>query len=207
VVSDIEASDGKALLVQGDIRNPLIGDSIFEHLEEKFGRVSVVVNNAGIREDGLLAGLSDESWKNVMNTNVTASFYISRRAIPTMVKARHGRIINITSFVGNQSISGISNYAASKAALSSLTRSLAIEVAHRGVTVNSIAPGLVRTDLTRELSHFENSVNKSVPMKRPAEVYDIAEGVRFLSSEQASYITGQTLAIDGGLSAMAFSIN
>ena len=207
VVAEITEAKGLAYAVAGDIRDPELIDTIFSDLEHRFGRVAVLVNNAGIRDDGLLMGLSDDAWESVLDTNLTAAFRLSRRAIGSMVQARHGRIINITSFVATQAIVGISNYVASKAALSGITRALAVEVAHRGVTVNAVAPGLVATDLTRELGHFNASVARAVPMRRPAELHEVAEGVRFLASDQASYITGQTLVIDGGLSAMAFSLN
>lgn len=207
VVADITQAHGVACAVAGDLRDPEAIEAIFTDLEQRFGRVAVLVNNAGVRDDGLLIGLSDEAWDSVLDTNVKAAFRLSRRALASMVRARHGRIINITSFVATQAIAGISNYAASKAALSGLTRALAVEVAHRGVTVNAVAPGLVATDLTRELGHFDASVARAVPMRRPAALHEVAQGVRFLASEQASYITGQTLAIDGGLSAMAFSLN
>ncbi len=207
VVADIAQTNGTACAIAGDIRDGARIDAIFEELEERFGRVAVLVNNAGIRDDGVLAALDDEAWNSVLETNLTAAFRLSRRAITSMVRAKHGRIINMTSFVATQAISGISNYVASKAALSGLTRALAVEVAHHGVTVNAVAPGLVATDLTRELGHFDVSVARAVPMRRPAGLQEIAEGVRFFASDQASYITGQTLTIDGGLSAMAFSLS
>jgi 3-oxoacyl-[acyl-carrier protein] reductase len=207
VVQEIIQAGGQAHAMPGDIQNPEVIDQIFSDLEDRFGRVAVLVNNAGIRDDGVLTGLTDEAWQQVMDTNVTAAFRLSQRAMRTMIRARHGRVINITSFVATQAIAGISNYAASKAALAGLTRALAVEVAHRGVTVNAVAPGLVATDLTRDLGHFETSVKRGVPMRRPAHLNEIAAGVRFLASDEASYITGQTLTIDGGLSAMAFSLN
>ena len=207
MVAEITEANGLACAVAGDICDPERIETIFSDLEHRFGRVAVLVNNAGIRDDGLLIGLADDAWVRVLDTNLTAAFRLSRRAIGSMVRARHGRIINITSFVATQAIQGISNYVASKAALSGLTRALAVEVAHRGVTVNAVAPGLVATDLTRELGHFNASVARAVPMRRPAELHEVAEGVRFLASNQASYVTGQTLTIDGGLSAMAFNLN
>jgi len=206
VVADIRDAGGTAYSVPGNIQSLDVIEQIFSDLETRFGRVTVLVNNAGIRDDGILTGLTDEAWQNVFETNVTAAFRTSRRAVPSMVRQRFGRIINISSFVATQAIAGISNYAASKAALSGLTRALAVEVAHRGVTVNAVAPGLVMTDLTRTLNHFESSVQRGVPMRRAAELKEVAEVVRFLASDAATYITGQTIAVDGGLSAMAFSI-
>jgi 3-oxoacyl-[acyl-carrier protein] reductase len=123
-----------------------------------------------------------------------------------MVRARHGRIINITSILASQAIPGTGNYIASKAGLTGLTRALAVEVAHKGVTVNAVAPGLVETDLTRELAHFEASVRNAVPMRRPGRLEEVAACVRFLASEEASYVTGQTLTVDGGLAALAFNV-
>lgn len=207
VVAGIEQAGGVACTAKGNLQDPAAIEEIFASLEERFGRVAVLVNNAGIRDDGVLSGLTDEAWQTVLDTNVTAVFRLSRRAIGPMIRARHGRIINMTSFVATQAIAGIANYAASKAALSGMTRALAVEVAHRGVTVNAIAPGLVATDLTRELAHFDNSVRRGVPMGRPARLSEIAEAARFLAADSASYITGHTLAVDGGLSAMAFSLH
>lgn len=207
VVAEIENAGGIACAVPGDLQDADVIEAIFADLEDRFGRVAVLVNNAGIRDDGVLTGLTNAAWDEVLDTNVGVAFRTSRRAISSMMRARHGRVINITSFVATQAIAGISNYAASKAALGGLTRALAVEVARRGITVNAIAPGLVATDLTRELGHFETSVKRGVPMARPAELAEIAEGVRFLASDGASYITGQTLTIDGGLSAQAFSLS
>ena len=207
VVTAIQASGKVAVAAPGDLSDPDAIEGVFVALEEKFGRVAVLVNNAGIRADGISTGLTDDDWESVMATNVSAAFRTSRRALPSMIRARHGRIINVSSFVAERAIAGIANYAASKAALSGLTRAMASEVARRGVTVNAVAPGLVATDLTQDLSHFSKSVERGVPMQRPADLTEIADGVRFLASDAASYITGHTLAIDGGLSAMAFSVN
>ncbi len=206
VVAAIRATGNRAQTAPGDLNDPDVINGMFDTLEERFGRVAVLVNNAGIRADGISTGLSDDDWERVMSTNASVAFRTSRRALPSMISARHGRIINISSFVADRAIAGIANYAASKAAVSGLTRAMSIEVARRGVTVNAVAPGLVATDLTRDLSHFSKSVERGVPMQRPADLSEIADGVRFLASDAASYITGHTLAIDGGLSAMAFSV-
>jgi 3-oxoacyl-[acyl-carrier protein] reductase len=206
-VAAIEQDGGSAVAVGGDLCEPKAIEGVFAQLEEQFGRVAVLVNNAGVRDDGLLLGLEDDAWDQVLATNLTAAYRVSRRALGPMLRARHGRIINITSILVNQAIPGTGNYVASKAGLSGLTRAMAVEVAHRGVTVNAVAPGLVETDLTRELGHFEASVRRAVPMRRPARLEEIAACVRFLAGDEASYVTGQTLTVDGGLGALAFSID
>jgi len=207
IVAGITEDGGTAVAAGGNLCQPEVIDSIFTGLEERFGRVAVLVNNAGIREDGLLLGLDDEAWLTVLDTNLTATYRTARRALGPMVRARNGRIINITSILADQAIPGTGNYVAAKAGLGGLTRALAVEVAQKGVTVNAVAPGLVETDLTRELAHFEASVRRAVPMRRPARLAEIAACVRFLASAEASYVTGQTLNVDGGLAAMAFSVS
>ncbi len=207
VVAAITAEGGTAEAIGGDLCHPDVIDDQFSRLEDRFGRVAVLVNNTGIRSDGLLAGIDDEDWSRVLETNLTVAYRTSRRAVGPMLRARHGRIINITSILSSQAIPGTGNYVASKAGLSGLTRALAIEVARRGVTVNAVAPGLVATDLTRELGHFEESVRRAVPMRRPARLDEVAACVRFLAGDDASYITGQTVTVDGGLGAQAFAID
>lgn len=206
-VTSIEQDGGTAISVGGDLCEPKVIDSIFAELEHRFGRVAVLVNNAGVRGDGLLLGLEDDAWDHVLDTNLTAAYRMAKRALGPMVRARDGRIINITSILADQAIPGTGGYSASKAGLSGLTRALAVEVAHKGITVNAVAPGLVETDLTRDLAHFEASVRNAVPMRRPARLEEIVACVRFLASKEASYVTGQTLTVDGGLAALAFSIN
>jgi 3-oxoacyl-[acyl-carrier protein] reductase len=207
IVNGIEEAGGTAVPVGGDLNGPRVIDNVFQEVEDRFGRVAVLVNNAGVRADGLLLGLEDDAWGHVLDTNLTVAYRMARRALGPMVRARHGRIINITSILADRAIPGTGNYVASKAALGGLTRALAVEVAHKGVTVNAVAPGLVETDLTRELAHFEASVRKAVPIRRPARLEEVAACVRFLASDEASYVTGHTLSVDGGLGALAFSIS
>ncbi|MFD9095694.1 SDR family oxidoreductase [Streptomyces collinus] len=206
VVSDIEGAGGTAIEVACDLRDPEALDRSFERLEERFGRVAVLVNNAGIRADGLLLAMDDDEWRQVLDVNLTAAYHASARALGPMVRARHGRIVNVTSILAQQALPGAANYAAAKSGLAGLTRALGVEMAPKGITVNAVAPGLIRTDLTREVGHFEDSARTKVPMRRPGSVEEVAACVRFLASDDASYVTGQTLTVDGGIAASAFSI-
>ncbi|MEU4519891.1 3-oxoacyl-ACP reductase family protein [Amycolatopsis sp. NPDC024027] len=206
VVSDVGASGGQAVAVACDLRDGAAIDRSFEGLEERFGRVAVLVNNAGVRADGLLVAMAEEEWRQVVDVNLTAAYHTSARALGPMVRARHGRIINVTSILAQQALPGAANYVAAKSGLAGLTRALAVEMAPKGITVNAVAPGLIRTDLTRDVGHFEDSAKRKVPMRRPGTIEEVAACVRFLASDDASYITGQTLTVDGGLAASAFSI-
>lgn len=206
VVAEIEAAGGTAVPAACDLRDPDAIDRAFATLEEGFGRVAVLVNNAGVRADGLALGLDDQDWLHVLDTNLTAAYRTSVRALGPMVRARHGRIINVTSILAQQALPGAANYVAAKSGLAGLTRALGVEMAPRGITVNAVAPGLIRTDLTSEVGHFEDSARTKVPMRRPGRIEEVAACVRFLASARASYVTGQTLTVDGGVSAAAFSI-
>lgn len=198
VVAEIEAAGGQALAVGGDISDPASVDGIFSQLEERFGTVLVLVNNAGLRRDNLSPQIKDDDWDVVLDTNLGAAFRMTRRAIPQMLRARHGRIVNIASVVGLRANPGQANYAASKAGLVGMTKTIAAEVARRGVTVNAIAPGLIETDMTADL---DGELLKVVPARRPGTPEEVAACVRFLASDAASYVTGATLTVDGGMSA------
>lgn len=175
-------------------------DKLFEEIDSVYGSVNVLVNNAGITKDGLLMRMKDDDWAGVLDTNLTSIYRMSRRAIKGMMKARSGRIINITSVVGQMGNAGQTNYAASKAGVEGFTRALAREIGSRGVTVNCVAPGFVETDMTEELDErLINSMLDAVPLGRMAQPQEIAAAVSFLASDGASYITGEVLAVNGGM--------
>ena len=198
VVGQLEEGGGQALAVQADVSDPDAGDALFPPLEERFGPVLVLVNNAGVRVDGLAPQMEDEAWDKVLETNLTAPFRITRRALKGMMKARFGRIVNIASIVGQRANPGQANYAASKAGLIAFTSTVAAEVARRSVTVNAVAPGLVETELTEGIG---DDLLRAIPARRAGTPEEIAACVRFLASEAASYVNGTTLTVDGGMTA------
>jgi 3-oxoacyl-[acyl-carrier protein] reductase len=198
VTAEIETGGGRSAALQGDLRADGAADMLFEQLEERFGPVLVLVNNAGVRADGLSPQLGDEQWAQVIDTNLSAAFRTTRRALAPMLRARFGRIVNIASVVGPRANAGQSNYAASKAGLIGFTKTVAVEVARRGVTVNAVAPGFVETRLTQGVG---NGVIDAIPARRPGTPDEVAACVRFLTSDEASYVTGTTLTVDGGMSA------
>jgi 3-oxoacyl-[acyl-carrier protein] reductase len=199
VVREIEALGGSAAAIGADIADPEAAGELFTELEKRFGPVLVLVNNAGMRADGLSPQLGDEQWDRVLETNLTAAFRVTRRALGPMIRARFGRVVNIASIVGPRANAGQANYAASKAGLIGFTKTVAVEVARRGVTVNAVAPGFVETRLTEDV--VGNGLVDAIPARRVGEPEEVAACVRFLASEEASYVTGATLTVDGGLSA------
>jgi 3-oxoacyl-[acyl-carrier protein] reductase len=198
-VEAIEAAGGRAIAVQGDVADANgVADDLFERVEAELGPVLALVNNAGVRADGLAIQLEDEDWDRVIDTNLTAAFRLTRRAMRPMVKARFGRVINVASVVGPRANAGQANYAAAKAGLIGLTKTVAAEVARRGVTVNAVAPGFIETDMTADLP---DAVLDAVPAKRAGKPEEVAAAVRFLASDEAGYVTGTTVFVDGGMSA------
>ena len=199
VVDEIIQAGGRAMAVQGDISDAGAADALFEALEAEFGPVLVLVNNAGVRADGLAPMIDDADWNSVIDTNLSAAFRLTRRALKPMIRNRYGRVVNIASIVGAvKGNAGQANYAASKAGLVAMTRTVAAEVARRGVTVNAVAPGLIETDMTEGIG--ENLL-EHVPARRAGTPEDVAECVRFLASDGAAYVTGVCLTVDGGLTA------
>jgi 3-oxoacyl-[acyl-carrier protein] reductase len=199
VAREIEQSGGRARAIQADVADPAAIDELFGELESGLGQVLVLVNNAGTRADALSPQLGDEEWETVIETNLSAAFRVTRRALRPMLRARFGRIVNVASIVGMRANAGQANYAASKAGLIALTRTVAVEVARRGVTVNAVAPGFVETRLTEGIG--ANGLVDSIPARRVGTAEEVAACVRFLASPEASYVTGTTLTVDGGLSA------
>ncbi|HEU4703432.1 MAG TPA: 3-oxoacyl-ACP reductase FabG [Conexibacter sp.] len=198
VVATIEADGGRALALGGDMVDRERIDAHFTTLEERFGPVLVLVNNAGVRADGLAPQICDGDWDLVLDTNLTAAFRSTRRAVRPMLTARFGRIVNIASVVGLRANPGQANYAASKAGLIAMTKTVATEVARRGVTVNAVAPGLIETDMTADLN---GELLSHVPARRAGTPDEVAACVRFLVSDAAGYVTGSVLTVDGGLAA------
>nr|WP_314232985.1 3-oxoacyl-ACP reductase FabG [uncultured Moraxella sp.] len=175
-------------------------NQLFDSIEKEFGNVQVLVNNAGITQDGLLMRMDDNAWERVLDVNLTSVFRTSKRAIKGMMKARQGRIINITSVVAAMGNAGQTNYTASKAGIEGFTRSLAREIGSRQITVNCVAPGFIDTDMTSELDEaLIQSMLNAVPLARLGKPEDVAAAVNFLASEEAGYITGTVLDVNGGM--------
>jgi 3-oxoacyl-[acyl-carrier protein] reductase len=198
VAREIERQGGRAVALQADVADPGAADALVEHVERELGPVLVLVNNAGTRADALSPQIDDEAWSRVLETNLSGAFRLTRRALPPMIRQRFGRIVNVASVVGQRANPGQANYAASKAGLEALTRTGACEVARRNVTVNAVAPGLVETELTAGIG---DGLLDAVPARRAGTPEEVAACVRFLTSDEASYVTGATLTVDGGLSA------
>jgi len=198
-VSAIEAEGGRAEAIQGDVADPGCADALFAAAEQRLGGpVLVLVNNAGVTADNLSPQIDDEDWNSVIDTNLSAAFRLTRRALRPMMKARYGRVVNVSSVVGQRANPGQANYAASKAGLIAMTKTVAAEVARRSVTVNAVAPGLVDTDMTEGVG---DELLKAVPARRAGTPEEVAACVRFLASDEAAYVTGSVLTVDGGMTA------
>ena len=197
--SEIEAFGGKAELLRFDVSDPQATEEALSHWEEKHpdDYISVLVNNAGIRRDNLMIFMQNEEWDDVLKTPLNGFFYVTRRLLKNMLTHRDGRIINIASLSGIKGLPGQTNYSAAKAAVIGATTALAQEVAKRKVTVNAIAPGFIATDMTKDLD--ESELKKLIPMGRFGKPEEVASLAGFLASEEAAYITGQVVQVNGGL--------
>ncbi len=200
VVAAIEGAGGAAAAVQADVAQAADVEQLLKTTLDTYGRIDILVNNAGITRDNLLLRMKDDEWDAVMATNLRGVYLLTKAVLRPMMKARGGRIINITSVVGLTGNAGQANYAAAKAGLIGFTKSVAREMASRGITANAIAPGYIETDITSGLSdEIRNTVLGNIPAGRLGQPRDVAGAVVFLSSDAAGYITGQTLAVDGGM--------
>lgn len=189
---------GKGMVL--NVVDPEAIDQVVSAIEAEFAAPDILVNNAGITRDNLLMRMKDEEWEDIINTNLTPIFKLSKRCLRSMTKARWGRIINITSVVGVMGNAGQANYAAAKAGVIGFSKSLAREVGARGITVNSVAPGFIDTDMTKDLPEtHKTALLENVPVKRLGEAQEIAAAVSFLASPLAAYITGETLHVNGGM--------
>lgn len=200
LVAEIIAGGGEAVAVAGDISRAADADRLVEQTVEAFGRADILVNNAGITRDGLLLRMKDEDWDAVLETNLKGAFLCTRAVAKVMTRQKSGRIINISSVVGEMGNAGQANYCASKAGLIGLTKATARELARRSITANAVAPGFITTDMTDGLSDkARQELIGQIPLGRLGAAEDIAHSVVFLASDQAAYITGQVLGVNGGM--------
>ncbi|MDQ3645972.1 MAG: 3-oxoacyl-ACP reductase FabG [Actinomycetota bacterium] len=198
----VEGAGGTGICVQGDVSVTDSIDALFAEVSEALGEVSILVNNAGIRRDGLALSMSDDAWHEVLETNLFGPFACARRALRPMLRQRWGRIVNVTSVAGLKGSPGQANYAAAKAGLVGLTRTLAREVGSKGITVNAVAPGPVATDFTSELSGDQwNRLLGEMPVGRAGTAEEIGELIAFVCSEEASFLNGGVFVADGGMTA------
>ena len=200
VKQEIEAAGGEAILVKADVANEAAVQDMVQKTADAFGRIDILVNNAGITRDGLLARMKEEDWDAVLSTNLKGVFLTTKAAAKLMMKQRAGRIVNMASVVGVTGNAGQANYSAAKAGVIGFTKTIAKELASRGITANAVAPGFIDTDMTSALSDkAKEAALSGIPLGRMGTPEDIAAAVLFLVSDQASYITGQVLNVDGGM--------
>ena len=200
VVEEVMGMGGEAVAVQGDVSNRSDVEKMMKKAVDSLGSIDILVNNAGIIHDSLLMRMSEEVWDNVINTNLKGAYYCTKAVLSSMVRQRWGRIINVVSVVGIEGNPGQSNYAASKAGLIAFSRSIAKEVAARGITVNAVAPGYISTEIVDDLApKFKDLVLSRIPQDRFGSVEDVSNLVGFLAGDKAGYITGEVIRIDGGI--------
>ncbi|TNF49296.1 MAG: 3-oxoacyl-[acyl-carrier-protein] reductase [Deltaproteobacteria bacterium] len=200
LTAEIKSQDGDALAVVGDVAVEDDANNLVKKTVEAYGQVDVFINNAGITRDGLLLRMKNADWDAVLDTNLKGAFLCTRAVAKVMSKQRSGRIINISSVVGEMGNAGQANYCASKAGLLGLTKSVARELARRNVTVNAITPGFITTEMTEDMTgKAQEAMTDQIPLGRPGSAEDVANAVIFLASEQSAYITGQVLGVNGGM--------
>ena len=199
-VADIEALGQRAIFFAGDVTDPDACVAFVQAALDAYGKVDILVNNAGITRDDLVMRMGIDEWKMVLEVNLFGAFYCTKAVLRPMLRARAGRIINMSSVSGQAGQAGQANYSSSKAGLIGLTKAVAREVASRGITANAVAPGFIITELTKDLpEELQDQIRKATPLGHFGTVDDIANAVAFLASDEAAYITGQVLAVDGGL--------
>ena len=200
VAAEIRKMGRRALILQGDVSKTEMAAEMMDAVVAGFGHCDILVNNAGITRDGLLMRMKEEDWDAVLNTNLKGVYNCTKAAIKYMMKQKSGKIVNISSVVGVMGNAGQANYAAAKAGCIGFTKSVAKEVASRGITVNAVAPGFIATDMTNILPEkVVEEMAAGIPLKRAGQPIDVAKAVLFLVSDDAAYITGQTLHVDGGM--------
>lgn len=200
VRAEIESAGGKAILVPADVSDENAVEDMVKTVTEAFGSIDILVNNAGITRDGLLLRMKEEDWDAVLNTNLKGVFLCTKAVSKFMMKKRYGRIVNMASVVGVTGNASQANYAAAKAGVIGFTKAMAKELASRGITVNAIAPGFIRSDMTDVLpDKVKEAMLAEIPLGRAGEPADVAKAALFLASDQAAYITGQVLKVDGGM--------
>jgi 3-oxoacyl-[acyl-carrier protein] reductase len=196
----VEALGRRCLAIQGDVKDPAAAEAIVKATLETFGKVDILVNNAGVTRDDLIMRMSLDAWREVLETNLFGAFYMTKAVTRPMLKAKAGRIVNITSVSGQAGQTGQANYSSAKAGLIGLTKATARELASRGITANAVAPGFVLTELTQDLPEpLQAQIRTATPLGRFGTTEEVADAVAFLASDEAGYITGQVLAVDGGL--------
>ena len=200
VRQEILTAGGRAEAIQCDVSDFAACEAFFKDVISRFGRIDILINNAGITKDGLLLLMSEDDFSKVLDVNLKGAFNCIRFSARQMMKQRYGRIVNMASVVGIAGNAGQVNYAASKAGVIGLTKSAAKELASRGITINAIAPGMIETDMTRDLTDkVKDEMAKQIPLRRFGQAEDVAEAAAFLVSDSAAYITGQVLHVDGGM--------